>query len=77
MKTVAIQYHLTQLKTTVLEKLAYYCSDFSNGDVEFEGIEYINNPFELGYDEKYICSVTVVILDGDKTFSPYLVTWNT
>ena len=38
---------------TALEKLAYYCSDFSNGEVEFDGIDYINNPFELGYDEKY------------------------
>ena len=37
-----------------LEKLAYYCSNFSNGEIEFEGVEYINNPFELGYGEEYL-----------------------
>ena len=53
-----------ELKTT-LEKLAYYCSDLSNGEVEFEGIDYVNNPFELGYDEEYASHC--VILDEDKT----------
>lgn len=52
---------LQELKST-LEKLAYYCSDLSNGGVEFEGIDCINSPFRIGYDESYFAHC----IDGDR-----------